>query len=1168
MLLRTLSHCFDVFKARWVLEKRIQKLAHDRIVRRREWCFKQLARYRISRQRKQAERFRRQFEAAIVIQRYFRGYWCRVAFRRMILRHRSACTIQDTYRRYRHKWIVYEMQRQTSAAIRIQCLWRRKKAVAVVARRRNEFLWQAARRGDYNVVLRSFNNGTAWTPDEDGNSVLHLACLAGSKRVIKLCLRYGMDINGVNARGLSPLHTIISTTYLHRVELANYMIDHGAWHEMRDGTGLTPLLTAASLGHVDCVNLLLARAADRTATNLSGQTALAIATSLNHVDVAAALLNYGCDPNTLVDYADGVTLLHECAAHGYIELAKLLVDYKANLDAQDSDGNTPLVYAAYDDHLDVLALLLARGAQPDVVNRATRSAMHWAALGKPDAVRLLAEYNGDVNLQTREGETPLHLSCASDEWIESSKALLSYGGSVDSRNIRGNQPAHVAARAGAAATMDLLIQYSTNMNYRNFDNKNPLGEARMFNQKAVVAVIQRHFADDMKTLEEADDEFRDEDGVVLPNKSPDEWVATLARSVRLSKLNEWVQCVDPDADCIFYFDESTNTCSWQAPIEFRAALGDHWRIQQKNPLTGSQRDLATTEREQNKDTTTSSDNTDNSQTPPKVYVYVHDQTGETRTSVPPTDPSRVQELIQGVDQYKMLRSRVHKVSSETAASVAKYKAFWNEFTKDATQLRAETHAAIKIQKQYRAHLYHQRFLELKLQHKTAVHLQRVYRGRIARRAAAHERRRHRCATAIQALIRGFLARRHEANGLHAMRVQHRTERLAVLDIQRCWRGMHGRFRAKKRQAMKTGPQTYYEWADARKHATIVSTFSVWQEMKLANTTGYGIFYCNPIIGQCVWDKPAAWIEYDRAKFLERQQMHYYGYTTQMYNAAVYLQSLYRMRKARVYFHRLMQGVTICRHCEQEYLRDPLNLTRLGNYTLYLHAVRHDYDRARPLYQRLMEFMAHRGPDIPFILRCYAIFLYVTEEEDIHAIQMLLDRADAIDIPKKKFQLAFLGFFRYAQIMQPNDAQSNLNYAACQQWIYYQYPSAKEHYLRALEADPYNTRILSLFQVFLERTNDPEPDGAQHFIQYQAATAQSEDTMQKQAVLAAKSFEERQRAACLIQARFRARKDKKRVMRLKSLTTIPTMMLSPEERQLQMAFESVASQNRNPSILRL
>ncbi|CAK4079979.1 unnamed protein product [Aphanomyces euteiches] len=85
------------------------------------------------------------------------------------------------------------------------------------------------------------------------------------------------------------------------------------------------------------------------------------------------------------------------------------------------------------------------------------------------------------------------------------------------------------------------------MNYRNFDNKNPLGEARMFNQKAVVAVIQRHFADDMKTLEEADDEFRDEDGVVLPNKSPDEWVSTLARGVRLSKLNEWVQCVDPDA---------------------------------------------------------------------------------------------------------------------------------------------------------------------------------------------------------------------------------------------------------------------------------------------------------------------------------------------------------------------------------------------------------------------------------------------------------------------------------------------------------------------------------------------------------------------------------------------------------------------------------------------
>ncbi|RHY98849.1 hypothetical protein DYB35_008792 [Aphanomyces astaci] len=662
MLLRTLSHVFDGFKRYWQLQRHMDAIAVARVHRRHIWCFHMLQAYRVARHLKKAERFRRQFDAATVIQRYFRGFWCRQAFRRLVRRHRSALLIQQTYRRYRHKWVVYEMQRQTNAATVIQCRVRRNKAVAVVTRRRHEFLWQAARRGDYHVVLGSFNSGSAWTSnDEDGNSLLHLACLAGSKRLIKLCLRYGMDINAANTTGLlTPLHTIIATTYPHRAELVDYMIDHGAWHECRDGRGFTPLLLAASLGHVDCIQVLLARAADRNALTTTQQDAIGLATSLNQVAAVASLLEAGYSPNTVIDPADGATLLHECAAHGYVEIAALLIARQANVNAQDIEGNTPAIYAVFNQHTDVLAVLLTAGAAPDIVNVATRSAMHWA-VGQADAIRLLADADADVNLRTKDNETPLHLSCVSDRFLESTRALLSYGASVDSKNTRGHQPAHIAARGGAAATMDLLIQYSTNMNARNFDNKNPLGEARMFNRSAVVTVIQRHYADDMKTLDDAGVaiELVDETGVILPTKSTHEWQTTLASSA----------------------------------------------------------------------------------------------------------------LIQGMDQYKMLRSRIHKVSSETAASVATYRAFWADFTKDAEALRRQTQAAITIQKHFRAYFYHKRFVHLQLQHAMAIQLQRAYRGKIARRAAAHERRRHRCATTIQALVRGFLVRRREANHLHAYRVQ-------------------------------------------------------------------------------------------------------------------------------------------------------------------------------------------------------------------------------------------------------------------------------------------------------------------------------------------------------------------------------------------------------------
>ncbi len=52
-----------------------------------------------------------------------------------------------------------------------------------------------------------------------------------------------------------------------------------------------------------------------------------------------------------------------------------------------------------------------------------------------------------------------------------------------------------------------------------------------------------------------------------------------------------------------------------------------------------------------------------------------------------------------------------------------------------------------------------------------------------------------------------------------------------------------------------------------------------------------------------------------------------------------------------------------------------------NYTLFMHAMKHDYVRARPLYIALMEYMSARGPDNTVVLFAFALFLAATLEED-------------------------------------------------------------------------------------------------------------------------------------------------------------------------------------------
>jgi hypothetical protein len=59
------------------------------------------------------------------------------------------------------------------------------------------------------------------------------------------------------------------------------------------------------------------------------------------------------------------TPLHIAAAHGHLEMVKLLLAYNAHLKGRNSDQPNPVVHAWQNSHFDVVKLLLARGALID-----------------------------------------------------------------------------------------------------------------------------------------------------------------------------------------------------------------------------------------------------------------------------------------------------------------------------------------------------------------------------------------------------------------------------------------------------------------------------------------------------------------------------------------------------------------------------------------------------------------------------------------------------------------------------------------------------------------------------------------------------------------------------------------------------------------------------------
>jgi ankyrin repeat protein len=91
-----------------------------------------------------------------------------------------------------------------------------------------------------------------------------------------------------------------------------------------------------------------------------------------------------------------------------IGIAETLVDYVADVNAQDHNGASPLFLASLLGEADLFNLLLLAGADANIKNNRGQTAMMFAAhWGNVEMMRALLLSGAEVNDQSSEGETPL-----------------------------------------------------------------------------------------------------------------------------------------------------------------------------------------------------------------------------------------------------------------------------------------------------------------------------------------------------------------------------------------------------------------------------------------------------------------------------------------------------------------------------------------------------------------------------------------------------------------------------------------------------------------------------------------------------------------------------------------------------------------------------------------
>ena len=89
-----------------------------------------------------------------------------------------------------------------------------------------------------------------------------------------------------------------------------------------------------------------------------------------------------------------IYVLDWAARKGHAEVVKVLINFTADPNAPDKDGNTPIHFAAMEGHLDVVKALIAFVYPPNVKNKLGKTPIYYASMnGYAEIVKILSNQN-------------------------------------------------------------------------------------------------------------------------------------------------------------------------------------------------------------------------------------------------------------------------------------------------------------------------------------------------------------------------------------------------------------------------------------------------------------------------------------------------------------------------------------------------------------------------------------------------------------------------------------------------------------------------------------------------------------------------------------------------------------------------------------------------------
>ena len=264
-------------------------------------------------------------------------------------------------------------------------------------------------------------------------------------------------------------------------------------------TQLTLLMQAAQDNDSTRINQLLqdrniASAID--AQDENGNTALFYAIQYHDYikadnSVLTTLLNHGANPNKannnketpllfLIKQPSSINTIYN---HHLIDQMRILIEKGAQINAQDADGNTPLIYAIiyHGNQMhgwDIVEDLLEKKADITLKNKQSKTALDYAYAGDRSNPAVIIIINSLKNYNKNQTETaptltPL-MEAAKEDNIDAINQLLKQGAKINEQNQQGETALLYAAQQGKEKALKALLRADADPNIADNHGKTPL----------------------------------------------------------------------------------------------------------------------------------------------------------------------------------------------------------------------------------------------------------------------------------------------------------------------------------------------------------------------------------------------------------------------------------------------------------------------------------------------------------------------------------------------------------------------------------------------------------------------------------------------------------------------------------------------------------------------